>query len=182
MSASRGRRSRAPCRSLRHAAVVVANDVEALPLADTVAQLVGPGAMFHRRLLFAQVRVHGAQPSVRQREVWIEFDRAAEERNRLLIAAGVSLLVAEAERLECLERRGRRLIDRLVHPLDRGQRFAEPFAHGRGRGSHRRQHLLFARGAHLFPRQHVASLAILGRQRDDEGASPASRCRRASPP
>ena len=149
----------------------MAGDVEAFPFADPVAQLVGVRPVLDRLLRFAEVRVDRAEPRVRQREVLVELDRAPEEGDRFLVAAGIALLVAEAERLERCERRSRRLIDRLVHLFDRRQRFPEPLPHHRGGGSDGREHLFLAGRRHLLARQDVTRLAVLGRQRDGEAGA-----------
>ncbi len=117
-------------------------DVEPLALAGTVAQRVRAARVLRRCREVSEIELHDAQSRVRHREVGIDLHGALIVRDRLQLASLRSEEVPLRERLERVERRGRRLLDRRVELLDRLQRLAKPGANLRSGAAERRQHRL----------------------------------------
>jgi hypothetical protein len=106
-----------------------------------------------------EVQQVSGEPGVGQREVVIELDRLAIEVDRLRVAAQRPLGVAQAHRLQGIQRGGRGLDDRHVVPADRRHRLAQPLADVRGRLPEAGQHVLLAIDFHLVANQRGARLA-----------------------
>ena len=99
------------------------HDVELLALACPIAQLKCFLAILFRHHALPKVAVHRAQPRIRSREIWIEFNRPLVERNGAhFIPRGV-LVVSLRKRVQCFERGRGRLGQHHVVLLYRRQGF-----------------------------------------------------------
>ena len=92
--------------------VVAGRDVEAFGLADAVLQRIRFGRVLARLRLLAHVAVDGAEPGVREAEIGIQLNGFAEEGDRRKVASPPPRGQALAVRLERVERRRGRFLNR----------------------------------------------------------------------
>src|SRR3984885_1144390 len=148
--------------------VIVRLDIEALYIADAVAEIEGLASLFGGGDNFSQVVVASAERSMSHSEIGIEFDGPFQRRDGSgVISAATHDLSSGAERLESFERRGCRLRDGCVEFLDGAEGFAEFLAQVGGGAVERFEDLGFSFGADLLLRDDVAGGAIHGFDADD---------------
>ena len=167
-----------------HAVVVLVGDEQPLALADAVAVLVGEPRVLFAASGFAEAAVDARQRRVRERELRIDGDGALEQLDgRNLCARGAPLRHRLRVRLQRLERRRRRFLDRHVVARQRGARFAERPADRRTVScAERAQDVFLALHLDVLLRDRRVGVAVGRGERDDRRAADRRRrCLRASP-
>ena len=144
----------------QHLRLVGRRDVELLPVAGAVAQLVGLLDALRGQSRLAHERVGEPHRRMRHREPGIELNRALEQRHRARqVAAGPQDRRPRAECAQRLDRRRRRLLERGAMLLDGGERFSDPRSKPDGDLAQRLEHIFLARRLHLLLVEDVAGAA-----------------------
>ena len=147
--------------------VVVCLDVEPLPFAYFLPQLVSLADVLGLTARLAEVAVHGRQGAVGHGEIRVEFYGPLEERNGRGVTFRKEHLPSQTVGFQCLQRRRGCVLDGCGVFLHRAERFAELAAQADGCVAQSFEHCLLARSLLLRLRQHLAGAAVRGFQADD---------------
>ena len=136
-----------------------------LAVAGAIAQLVRLGVLSVGERGLSHQAVHEPQRRMRHRELGIDLDRALEQRDRGgRIRPRHQTFIRRAVRLQRVERRRRRLLERRIVLLDGRERFADARPERAGDLAQRVQDLFLPRRLHLLLVEDVAGAAVLGAQ------------------